>query len=65
MNRFLDLRFMIGVLFIVYGVVLGLYGAVADPHTASLHANIDLWWGVVCLVFGIVFLIASLAKPSE
>ncbi|WP_206831920.1 hypothetical protein [Alicyclobacillus fructus] len=65
MNRFLDLRFMIGVLFVVYGVVLGVYGAAADPHTPSLHSNIDLWWGIVCLVFGIVFLIAALTRRSE
>jgi uncharacterized membrane protein HdeD (DUF308 family) len=52
----LDIRWPIGIIFSVYGVVLLLYGAVADAsifREKSLGVNIDLWWGVAMLVFGV------------
>ena len=56
----LDLRYPIGGLFVVIGVILGGYG-VATGSDAAMYArstgiNINLWWGVVMLVTGIVFL---------
>jgi uncharacterized membrane protein HdeD (DUF308 family) len=52
----LDIRWPIGIIFSVYGVVLLLYGAVADAsifREKSLGVNIDLWWGMAMLVFGV------------
>jgi hypothetical protein len=51
----LDLRWPIGVIFSIYGLILIVYGAVADVsifQEKSLGVNIDLWWGVAMLVFG-------------
>jgi hypothetical protein len=50
----LDIRWPIGIIFTLYGAVLILYGAVADPaiFERSLGVNIDLWWGTAMLVFG-------------
>ncbi len=55
-TKLLDLRFLIGILFTIYGVILVIYGAIADPHTKALSWNIDLWWGLVNLIIGLVFL---------
>jgi uncharacterized membrane protein len=52
----LDIRLPIGIIFSIYGVVLLVYGAVADAsifQEKSLGVNIDLWWGLAMLVFGL------------
>jgi hypothetical protein len=52
----LDIRFPIGIIFSIYGVILAVYGLVADPaifQEKSLGVNIDLWWGLAMLVFGL------------
>ena len=54
----LDLRLPIGLMFTIFGVMLTLYGFTADPaiYARSLGININLWWGLVLLVFGLVML---------
>jgi hypothetical protein len=49
----LDIRWPIALLFTIYGLILVITGAGADPasYERSLGVNIDLWWGVVMLVF--------------
>ena len=52
----LDIRMPIGIIFSIYGVVLMVYGALADVsifQEKSLGVNIDLWWGLAMLVFGL------------
>ena len=52
----LDIRMPIGIIFSIYGVVLIVYGALADAsifQQKSLGVNIDLWWGLAMLVFGL------------
>jgi hypothetical protein len=51
----LDIRLPIGIIFTIYGAVLIIYGAVADPaiFVNSLGVNIDIWWGAVMLLFGL------------
>jgi len=58
----LDIRVPIGGLFTALGALVGGYGVVAgiDPtHGASLGLNINLWWGLVMLVFGLVLLASA------
>jgi uncharacterized membrane protein YeiB len=52
----LDIRLPIGIIFTTYGVILILYGLVADPaiFASSDGVNIDLWWGLAMLVFGLL-----------
>jgi protein-S-isoprenylcysteine O-methyltransferase Ste14 len=54
----LDIRWPIGLMFSLVGVLLVLCGAVASPadYRKSLDINIDLIWGVVLLVFGALML---------
>jgi hypothetical protein len=56
----LDIRIPIGLLFIVMGGILAIYGPFAgqkvyDDH--SLGINVNLWWGLVMLAFGIFMLV--------
>lgn len=54
----LDLRVPIGLLFGLLGVLLAGYGLVSDPaiYTVSLGINVNLWWGLVLILFGGVML---------
>ena len=49
-----DLRFPLGLLFFVFGVMLTLFGLFTDRATyeRSLYINVNLWWGLVMLLFG-------------
>ena len=50
-------------LFTVLGLVVGGYGlatnADAARYAVSLGVNINLWWGLVMLVFGVLLLAAA------
>jgi hypothetical protein len=52
----LDIRLPIGGLFSILGVLLAGYGLVSDRgiYERSLGINVNLWWGVALLVFGVV-----------
>lgn len=63
----LDIRWPIGVIFSIYGVILLVYGMVADAsmfQEKSLGVNIDLWWGLAMLVFGL-FMTALAFRASR
>jgi membrane-bound ClpP family serine protease len=57
MNQ-LDVRIPIGGMFTIFGVVLIVYGLVSDKamYARSLGINVNLWWGLVLLAFGLVML---------
>ena len=51
----MDIRLPIGLMFGVFGVLLIVYGALTaggEMYAASLGININLWWGLVMLIFG-------------
>jgi hypothetical protein len=54
----LDLRLPIGMMFALFGVMLVLYGLVSDSaiYVRSLGINVNLWWGIVLLAFGLFML---------
>jgi multisubunit Na+/H+ antiporter MnhG subunit len=55
----LDIRTPIGLMFTIFGVLLAGYGLVtrgSDMYQRSLGYNINLEWGAVLLVFGVVML---------
>jgi hypothetical protein len=59
----LDVRLAIGALFTALGLLLAGYGvATAGDAAAQVRpqtVNINLWWGLVMLVFGLVLLLAG------
>ncbi len=65
----LDVRFPIGGMFSIVGAILTVYGIVSDSamYEKSLGINVNLWWGLVLLAFGLLMLVfafrAERAKP--
>jgi hypothetical protein len=55
----LDIRWPIGIMFSLIGVLLVIEGAVTGPSAKSLNINIDCWWGVFLLIFGILMLVGA------
>ncbi len=56
----LDIRWPIGLMFTFIGVLLTGYGAVNAAGSQSLGMNINLIWGVVLLVFGVLMLLGAM-----
>ena len=54
----LDIRIPIGSLFVILGALLAGYGLFSSPaiYRRSLGIDINLWWGVALLVFGLAML---------
>jgi multisubunit Na+/H+ antiporter MnhG subunit len=63
----LDIRIPIGAMFALLGVILTAYGIFANPeiYDRSLGINVNLWWGLVLLVFGIVMLLMGRHGTSK
>ncbi len=55
----LDIRLPLGLLFVVFGLLLSGFGLTSDQalYQRSLHVNINFWWGLVLLVFGVVMFV--------
>ena len=55
----LDIRLPIGALFSFLGVLLAGYGLFSDNaiYERSLGINVNLWWGAVLLLFGVVMFV--------
>ena len=53
-----DLRLPIGLLFSICGAILVLTGLV--QHVSVVGININLWWGIVLLLFGLAMLYLAL-----
>ncbi len=54
----LDVRLPIGLMFALLGAILVVYGLASNPaiYARSLGINVNLWWGLVLLVFGALML---------
>ena len=54
----LDIRIPIGLLFGLIGSILVLAGLISNDeiYRSSLGVNVNLWWGLVMLVFGVVMI---------
>jgi uncharacterized membrane protein YidH (DUF202 family) len=71
----LDIRWPIGLMFTLIGALLTGYGAftgsdakTAEMYKRSLDININLCWGLVLLVFGLVMLLLAWrgkTKPAQ
>ena len=65
-----DIRLPIGVLFVVLGALLMLYGVMTLSDTAlyarSNSVNINLWWGLTMVLFGgLMYLFGHRARTLQ
>lgn len=68
----LDLRKPIGIFFLALGIILASYGFITkedvEMYRRSLDININLIWGGVLIVFGLLMLIPAMLckkQPKE
>ena len=64
----LDVRIPMGWLFLILGIFLTGYGFIADPAIYVKHSlgqNVNLIWGSIFMVFGLVTLLLAYKKPAE
>lgn len=63
----LDIRYPIGGMFSIFGIVLIVYGVFSSPaiYERSLGINVNLWWGLVLLVFGVVMFWLAVRAQRE
>jgi len=61
----LDIRIPIGLLFVTLGLLLAAFGVISDKaiYARSLEINVNFWWGLVMLVFGILMAYFGLRAP--
>ena len=59
----LDIRLPIGLMFSLLGTILAVYGLLTGSDKKalerSLGININLWWGLFILAFGVVMLLLA------
>ena len=55
----LDIRIPLGLLFMILGALLAIFGAFSSPqlYERSLNINLNLWWGSVLVAFGALMLV--------
>jgi len=64
----LDIRYPIGLLFLVIGGILTVFGLISDKAIYAAHSlslNINLSWGAVMLVFGLVMVFLAKAGAKK
>ena len=65
-NRF-DIRRIIGGVFLVYGLILGVVGIIGSDAVKNKAAgvNVNLWTGLAMLVAGAMMVAWALLRPVE
>ncbi len=68
----LDVRLPMGLMFLIIGLILSVYGLVtwsdAAMYQRSLGYNVNLWWGLLLAAFGAAMLFLARrreARPKE
>ena len=64
----LDIRIPIGLLFTVLGLLVTAYGIITNSDTElykkSFQYNVNLWSGLLMLVFGVIMLLLARKKKT-
>jgi hypothetical protein len=61
----LDIRWPIGLMFTLIGALLVVFGLAKGTESTSLGININLIWGVVLLVFGVLMLLGAISGKKN
>lgn len=62
MNKFFDLRFVIGVFFLVVGIMLLIYSFFNE---GVAHAAVNMWSAIFFIIFAVFMIIISFGKKPE
>ncbi|HET6549853.1 MAG TPA: hypothetical protein VFG79_15420 [Solirubrobacter sp.] len=67
LERWFDIRRIIGGLFVLYGAILIVTGAIGSElvKNKALGININLWTGLAMLVFGVLMWMWAVWRPLE
>ena len=62
-----DIRYPIGYLFTVFGMILTIYGILSNRaiYQRSLGINVNLYWGIVLIAFGLGMLSFAMRSGRE
>jgi hypothetical protein len=63
----IDLRYPVGLLFMTFGLLLVIYGLFAGTaaYSRSLGIDVNLWWGLIMLIFGGLMFFAAYRRKSK
>jgi hypothetical protein len=61
----LDIRWPIGLMFSLIGALLTLFGVTKGDASTSLGININLIWGIVLLIFGVLMIIGAATGKKD
>jgi hypothetical protein len=61
-----DIRIPIGLMFTILGLLLAVFGLLSDSsiYQRSLGINVNLLWGAVLTVFGVIMLLMGRRRPA-
>jgi hypothetical protein len=63
----IDIRLPIGLVFALVGILLTAFGAASNRaiYQRSLGVNVNLYWGLVLLAFGLVMVLLGRRRKIE
>ncbi|HSY16834.1 MAG TPA: hypothetical protein VK815_00805 [Candidatus Acidoferrales bacterium] len=61
----LDIRWPIGLMFTLIGALLVAFGLTKADQSMMLGSNINLIWGIVLLVFGVLMLLGAIKGSKK
>ncbi len=64
----LDVRVPLGLLFLLLGIILIVFGLTSDPAIYAQHSlgqNVNLFWGAIFALFGAVMLVLTRLGKSR
>ncbi len=65
----LDICWPIGIMFSLVGAMLAIFGwvtkASGEMYKRSLDININLWWGLFLLAFGVLMLLSAYKNAQK
>ena len=61
----LDIRWPIGLMFTLIGVLLAAFGTIKASDSISLDININQIWGIGLLIFGVFMLVGAISGKKN
>jgi len=62
MNKFFDLRFVIGIFFLAVGILLLIY---SFTNPTIEHATVNRWCGIAFMVFALIMIALAFGKNPK